>query len=53
MHMTTSLLRKTRTLDVVEEIVVERNSTATIINIAITFTKKTTLVMVVEIIRVC
>ena len=50
MHMTTSLLRKTRTLDVVEEIVVERNSTATIINIAITFTKKTTLVMVMEIV---
>ena len=48
--MTTSLLRETRTLDVVEEIVVERNSTTTIINVAITFTKKTALVMVVEIV---
>ena len=48
--MPTSLLRKAGALDVVEEIVMERNSTTTIINVAITFTKETALVMVVEII---
>lgn len=50
MYVTATLKRKARTLDIIEEIMMERNGTAVVKHVAITLSPQATLVMVVEVI---